>query len=148
LQESAAKYVQLHPVAPDTPIDMLGATTPNLGIFVIAVFEQPQLTLPSDKNPRSKFVNASMEKTTVEKMLQLWTKATDKEAVYVQIGAEQMERIWGTWGRKLDLMLGCFDRYREKAMTVRDGKVLGMEELGVGEGLVNTEEVVRIMRSD
>jgi len=45
-------------------------------------------------------------------------------------------------------MLGYFDRYQEKAMTVRDGKVLGMEELGVSEGLVSTEEVMRGMRWD
>ena len=135
-KKTAGKYIWLQPVPETTPVKTLGATSPNVGLFVKAILTQPQLTLPG------KFVLADVETTTMGGILRTWSKATGKESQYIQVGLDDVDRLWPAWGREMGTMVRMWDELQDRSWTGEE--VITKEELRV-EGLVGLEESFKQM---
>jgi len=134
LFKTSGKHVQLLPVAEDTPITTMGATTINTGIWVLSILFQPTLTLPG------RTVLAATETRTVKETVQLWSKVSGKPAEFVSVSLEHYDGVWPKWGREVGLMLQFWDVMRERSWESGEGeRVLTKEDLGV-QGLVGMEE--------
>ncbi|ATZ56217.1 hypothetical protein BCIN_13g00660 [Botrytis cinerea B05.10] len=132
LLKTAGKYVQLLPVGEDIPIATIGAATFNIGIFALAILQQPQLTLPS------RTVLAEVETLTTKDLLKIWSEVSGIPAQYVSISLEHYEALWPKWGTELGLMLQFWDYARENSWNAED-VVIKKEDLGIT-GLVGTKE--------
>ncbi|KAM0311558.1 hypothetical protein ACHAO8_007061 [Botrytis cinerea] len=132
LFKTTGKHVQLLPVAEDTPITTLGATSINAGIYVLAILQQPQLTLPG------RTVLAETETRTARDVLKLWSEVSGIPAEYVSISLDHYDALWPKWGREVGLMLQFWDYARENSWISEDA-VIKKEDLGIA-GLVGMKE--------
>ncbi|TEY49875.1 hypothetical protein BOTCAL_0282g00010 [Botryotinia calthae] len=132
LFKTAGKYIQLLPVGEDIPVTTIGAATINIGIFALAILQQPQLTLPG------RTVLAETETLTTREILKLWSEVSGIPAEYVSISLEHYEALWPKWGRELGLMLQFWDYARENSWIAED-VVIKKEDLGIT-GLVGMKE--------
>lgn len=132
-QKTTGKHVQLLPIPEDTPITTLGATTINTGIYVLAILQQPQLTLPG------RTVLAETETLTARDILNLWSEVSGLPAEYVSISLDHYDALWPKWGREIGLMLQFWDCAREKSWIAED-TVIKKEDLGLTD-LVGIKEV-------
>lgn len=133
MQKTTGKHVQLLPVAEDTPITTLGATTINTGIYVLAILQQPQLTLPA------RTVLAETETRTAKDIVKLWSEVSGTPAEYASISLDHYDNLWPKWGREVGLMLQFWDYAREKSWIAED-VVIKKEDLNIT-GLVGMKEV-------
>lgn len=132
-QKTTGKNVQLLPIAEDTPITTLGATKINTGIYVLAILQQPQITLPA------KTVLAETETRTAKDILKLWSEVSKTPAEYASISLDHYDNLWPKWGREVGLMLQFWDYARERSWITEDA-VIKKEDLNIT-GLVGMKEV-------
>ncbi|KAJ5783769.1 uncharacterized protein N7518_009446 [Penicillium psychrosexuale] len=118
--KTTGKSVQLLPIAEDTPITILGATKINLGIYVLAILQQPQITLPA------------------KEILKPWSEVSGTPAEYASISLDHYDNLWPKWGREVGLMLQFWDYARERSWVADD--VVIKEDLSIT-GLVGMKEV-------
>ncbi|MCJ1417556.1 hypothetical protein MMC32_003900 [Xylographa parallela] len=67
----------------------------NIGVFVAAILAHPEISLPA------KYAWVQTEKTTFQEIMETWSKVTGKDAVYVDIPAEQYVQLWGPYGLEM-----------------------------------------------
>ncbi|TGO36847.1 hypothetical protein BHYA_0113g00200 [Botrytis hyacinthi] len=130
--KTTGKHVQLLPIAEDTPITTLGATVINTGIYVLAILQQPQLTLPG------RTVLAETETRTAKDIVKLWSEVSRLPAEFASISLDHYDALWPKWGREVGLMLQFWDYAREKSWIAED-VVIKKEDLGIT-GLVGMKE--------
>ncbi|KAJ5504131.1 HSCARG dehydrogenase [Penicillium fimorum] len=133
LFRTSGKYLQVLPVADDTPITTTGDIRINAGIYALAVLDQLQLTLPG------KIVLVEAETRTTRDIIKLWSDVSGKPAEYCQISLDHYDNLWPKWGREIGLTLQFWDAAREKSWTA-DQPVLTKKDLGIS-GLVGMKEV-------
>lgn len=121
------------PVSPSTPITTIGSAQENVGHFAMAIFNAPQLTLPS------KYVLAATETVTAGDMLKIWSKITGKPAVFLQISLDDYNRLWPKRGREVGLMIQFWERAQEKSWAIEG--LLTSKDLGIADKLVGLESV-------
>ncbi|TGO62275.1 hypothetical protein BOTNAR_0116g00120 [Botryotinia narcissicola] len=130
LFKTTGKHVQLLPVAEDTPITTLGATVINTGIYVLAILQQPQLTLPG------RTVLAETETRTARDIVKLWSEVSRIPAEFASISLDHYDALWPKWGREVGLMLQFWHYARQKSWIAED--VVIKEDLGIS-GLVDPQ---------
>ncbi|KAF4633875.1 hypothetical protein G7Y89_g4244 [Cudoniella acicularis] len=123
LLKSSGKYIWLQPAPPSTPVFTIGDHTINIGHFVYAIIQQPNLTL------LGKYVFATTETTTMGKLLDHWSEITGKETEYVQISLEDYDRLWPMWGMEVGRDLRYWDEFGAESWGSE--KWIGKEELGL-----------------
>jgi hypothetical protein len=122
----------LQPVSPTVPIFSIGDITKNLGKFTSAILAQPQLT-------HGKYVLAYVEIMPIAKILETWSEATKKPALYVQVSSlENFDNVWPKWGHELGIMMQFWEEYGENSWSAEE--VLTSEDLGVKGPLVGIKE--------
>jgi hypothetical protein len=122
----------LQPVSPTVPIFSIGDITKNLGKFTSAILAQPQLT-------HGKYVLAYVEIIPIAKILETWSEATKKPAVYVQVSSlKSFDNVWPKWGHELGIMMQFWEEYGENSWSGEE--VLTSEDLGVKGPLVGIKE--------
>ncbi|KAH8803674.1 hypothetical protein F5884DRAFT_712563 [Xylogone sp. PMI_703] len=135
--KSAQKYVQLQPVVATTPVVCIGDVGKNVGIFISVILKQPQLT-------HGKYVLASVEHTTIGRMLELWSEVTGKPSVYVQTDSmETFDSVWPMWGREMGVMMRYFEEFGENSWSGE--QVLTSKELGIKDKFVGIRETYEAM---
>jgi len=132
LLKTSGKYVLLQPTPPTTKVLSVGDQTKNVGPFVVAIANKPELTLPG------KFVLAETEWTTNGAILETWGKITGKETEYVEIGLEEYDRLWPQWGQEMGSMMKLWEEYGDQSWTGEE--FLTREGLGITEPLVGLEK--------
>jgi len=132
LLKTCGKYVQLFPVSDDTPITTVGDPKVNTGIYALAIFNQPQLTI-------GRIVLAQSETRTTREIINLWSQISGKPADYVQVPLDHYDNLWPKWGREIGLMLQFWETAREKSWTA-DEPVLTKEDLNIS-GLIGMKEI-------
>jgi hypothetical protein len=132
VQKTCGKHVQLFPVSEDTPITTVGDPKVNTGIYALAIFNQPQLTI-------GKIVLAQSETKTTREIVDLWSQTSGKPAVYIQVSLDHYDILWPKWGREVGIMLQFWEAVREKSWTA-DEPVLTKDDLSIS-GLIGLEEV-------
>jgi hypothetical protein len=75
-------------------------------------------------------------------ILRTWSKATGKESQYIQVGLDDVDRLWPAWGREMGTMVRMWDELQDRSWTGEE--VITKEELRV-EGLVGLEESFKQM---
>ena len=133
MQKTAGKSVQLLPIAEDTPITTLGATKINTGIYVLAILQQPQITLPA------KIVLAETGTRTAKDIVKLWSEVSGTPAEFASIALDHYDNLWPKWGREVGLMLQFWDYARERSWFA-DDVVIKKEDLNIT-GLVGMKAV-------
>ncbi|KAK9244292.1 hypothetical protein V1506DRAFT_578785 [Lipomyces tetrasporus] len=134
LLQSSGKHIWLQPAPPSTPVFTIGDHTINIGHFVHAIIQQPNLTLSG------KYVFATTETTTMGKLLDHWSEITGKETEYLQISLEEYDRLWPMWGMEVGRDLRCWDEFGAESWGSE--KWMGREELGLGHELVGFREAL------
>ncbi|KAK4499320.1 hypothetical protein PRZ48_009833 [Zasmidium cellare] len=133
LIKTSGTYAQFAPVLGTTPITSIGDTT-NIGPFVIAALQQPSKTLPG------KYVSATIENTSMRKLLDDWSEASEKEAIYIEVSMETYDRLWPGWGLVEGEYLKFSAEFGERAWPmegVLTGRDLGVEVGGM-KGVLGT----------
>jgi hypothetical protein len=108
-----------------------GDAETNIGLFVKAILEKPEKTLPS------KYVLAASDDLTADEVVQTWAEVQGKKGKVLTLSREAYYGIWPMWSEAMDLShtyLGLPGAYSQG-----DEHVLMKEDLGV-EGLVSTKE--------
>jgi len=137
LLKTSGKYVQLQPTPPTVPIQSIGDASKNVGIFVRAILASPKLTLGG------KFVLASIEETTSGELLKTWSKATGREAVYVQVPSlEEYDSIWPMWGQEIGVMMKFWEEAGDKSWSGESG-ILTLKDLGIKDEFVGNEQAFK-----
>jgi hypothetical protein len=83
-------------------------------------------------------VVAYVEETTIGEILQTWSKATGKPAVYVQTSLKEFDRVWPKWGHEMGIMMQFWEDAKDKSWSGED--VLTKEDLGIKEKFVGIHE--------
>ncbi|KAL4972221.1 hypothetical protein BDW66DRAFT_163035 [Aspergillus desertorum] len=127
-------YVTFLGVDPATKVPLLGHEKANVGLFVRAILEKPEKTLPG------KTVSATLEQRSFGDIVEAFGKAKGVQARCVRIDREVYRALWPLWGDVLDISHAYFESAGGRAFTAKEGDgVLTKEDLGV-EGLVGIEE--------
>ncbi|KFY94561.1 hypothetical protein V500_03158 [Pseudogymnoascus sp. VKM F-4518 (FW-2643)] len=130
-KKTSGKYVWLQPTPPSTKITILGDATVNIGPYVSGILRRPDLSLPG------KFVLATTEEMTHGEILEAWSRATSKEAEYVEISLKGFDRLWPMWGIEMGSMLKMWEDLGAKSWSGE--KVVTKEDLGITQPLTSLE---------
>ncbi|CAI7628819.1 unnamed protein product [Penicillium viridicatum] len=110
----------------------LGDPKVNTGIYALAIFNQPQLTI-------GRIVLAQSETTTTRGIINLWSQILGKPADYVQVSLDHYDNLWPKWGREIGRMLQFWETARKKSWTA-DEPVLTKEDLSIS-SLIGMKEI-------
>lgn len=123
-QRDSGKHVLMLPTNPNALIPLAGDVSVNVGLWVRGVLSAGAKTF-------TRYVAVITETTTFVGMLEMWSQATGRDAVFVKCSDEEYKAIWGPLGKEMvDQM-----RFGEEVPGWLEGyDVLGMEELGLKMG--------------
>lgn len=131
-------HVQFAPADEDIPLASIGNTR-NIGDFVVAALQQPEKTLPG------RYVSASIEDTSMRKLLDDWSEVTGKEAIYIQISMDAYDRLWPGWAVVEGTQFLYMNEYRNGAWPLKG--VLTASDLGVDTtGMDGIQDTLRKMQ--
>ncbi|KAK5046776.1 hypothetical protein LTR84_007129 [Exophiala bonariae] len=135
--KSTGKYVHLVPWSAATPITLVGSHKDNVGPVAQAILNMGSAKLGA------KHVVAALEETTAEGMLKMWSEATGREAIHVQISMEDYEKLWPMWATEMAAMYLWWQHEGEALWAARDEEIIGLEDLGLKkEDLVSTKQAM------
>ena len=78
-------------------------------------------------------------------ILEIWSEATKKPAVYVQVSSlKEFDNVWPKWGHELGIMMQFWEEYGESSWSGEEfltSKDLGIKEtfVGIRETFENTD---------
>ncbi|EAW12223.1 NmrA/HSCARG family protein [Aspergillus clavatus NRRL 1] len=125
LLQTSGQYAWVQPAVGETPITTIGDHRKNVGIFVEAIFRQPQLTRGG------KYVLAEVETLTNQALLERWSKVTGKSTVYVPSTVEAYNKLFPDWGLEMGAMLKFWEELREASWKKPGVTPLRKEDLGI-----------------
>ncbi|KAL4866717.1 hypothetical protein BDV12DRAFT_198935 [Aspergillus spectabilis] len=130
--DGSKSYLTFLNVDPATKVPLLGDEKVNTGLFVKAILEQHEKTLPG------KTVAGVMEYRTLGDVLAAFAKAKGIQAHVLQISREDYRALWPVWADALDLSHLYLEVAGEEAFSGDGEEVLTAGDLGV-EGLIGVE---------
>ncbi|KAK8083934.1 hscarg dehydrogenase [Apiospora saccharicola] len=126
-------HIQLLGVSPSTIIPIAGDEKTNVGLFVRAILDHPEKTLPAQT------VAGVVKQATYSEVAQVYDAARGTQVRCVQIPKDDYRGLWPVWGELMDVTNSHFEVMGRKAFDTADDVVLTKEDLEV-EGLVGTAE--------
>ncbi|KAK3067595.1 hypothetical protein LTR53_015451 [Teratosphaeriaceae sp. CCFEE 6253] len=123
---------QVQATGASVPWKVAGDISVNLGLFVRAILEQPDKTLPG------KYVLAALDDMTPEEIVSAWAAPQGKKGKMLQISREQYYSMWPMWAEVMDLSQQYLELMGEKSY-LGEHSLVTREDLGL-EGLVGTAE--------
>jgi hypothetical protein len=135
--KTMGKHAWLLPAPAKTLIYSVGDQRVNVGIVVRGILANPAKTLGG------KYVFANQETMTSEEYLNLWSKVTGKPAQYVQVAAEDYEKMYGTWGEEMGVMQQFWGAMGDKSWS--GPELVQPEDLGVKDELMTTEDALKAL---
>ncbi|WYZ36902.1 hypothetical protein EsH8_II_000408 [Colletotrichum jinshuiense] len=131
--DGSKAYIQMLGVPPSVRIPLLGDEKTNVGLFVRAILDNPEKTLPA------KAVAGFNEQPTYSEMVQTYGMAQGIKVRCVQIPKNDYWQLWHLWGELMDTTNSYFELMDGNSLSSVDEDVLSKEDLAV-EGLVGTAE--------
>ncbi|KAI9147327.1 putative hscarg dehydrogenase [Paramyrothecium foliicola] len=131
-------YVQLVGVPASTLLPLLGDEKKNPGLFVRAILDQPQKTLPG------KFVAGVVENLTISDTLASFASAQKIKAQCVQVARRDYVKLWDVWSELMDQSHYFLELAGSNAFGHAEDVVLTKADLGI-EGLVGTAKAFEDM---
>lgn len=132
--DGSRSYVQLLDVPPSVRLPLLGDEAVNPGLFVRAILDRPDLTLPA------KAVAGLDEQLTFAEVARAYGAAQGISVRCVQIPKADYRELWPAWGELMDVSHSYIEAMDGKGFSSVDEDVLTKEDLGL-KGLVGTAEV-------
>ena len=120
----SGKYMWPQPSKSSAMLPNAGDISVNIGVFVAAILAHPEISLPG------KYAWVKTEKTTFQVIMDTWSKVTGKDALYVEIPAEQYVQLWGPYGLEMSLQY-AFGSDHGDWDDFKPG-VLGPDQLHIG----------------
>jgi len=135
LVETSGKYVWIQPVGPETRITTIGDHRVNVGMFVRAIFDKPDLT-------RGRYVLAEEETTNKGEILRTWGELTGKSVGYVKTSLSEFDELFPKWGNEMGGMLQFWEEFPDH--WAKHGVItLRKEDLGIDlSSLVSLKEAL------
>ncbi|KIY02266.1 uncharacterized protein Z520_02404 [Fonsecaea multimorphosa CBS 102226] len=127
LIKSTGKYAHLVPWNPDTPITLIGSHKDNTGVLAKAIIARGPRQLGG------KYVLGDVETMTAEGMLEVWSKATNKESAFVQISLDDYEKLWPRFGTEMALMYLWWMHAGGNPWVPNGEELLRVKDLGLSE---------------
>lgn len=131
--DGSRSHIQLLSVSPSTRLPLLGDEKVNPGLFVRAILERPDLTLPA------KAVAGVDEQLSFTEVARAYGAARGIKVQCVQVSKDDYTEIWPAWGELMDLSHAYVEFMDAKGFSSVDEEVLSKEDLGL-EGLIGTVE--------
>ncbi|KAK8087774.1 hypothetical protein PG997_002735 [Apiospora hydei] len=131
--DGPGSYVQMLGVPPWTVIPLAGDERTNVGLFVRAILDQPQKTLPA------KTVAGYVEQETYGELMQVYGAVQGINVRCVQIPKDDYRALWPVWGELMDSTNSYFEVMSGRAFSTVGHHVLTRDDLDV-QGLVGTAE--------
>lgn len=133
----ATMLFQLQSTPEWVPNTMAGDITVNAGLFVKAILEKPEITLPG------KFVHLTTETLTAAELLDTWAQLQGRKSQMLVVPPETLFKIWPGITRMMHLSASYWEYMKEKAFSGEDG-ILTKDDLEI-DGLVGTKEAYKRM---
>lgn len=130
---SDSSYVQLLSVPTSVKIPLLGDEKVNPGLFVRAILDRPDLTLPA------KAVAGVDEQLALSEVARAYGAAQGISLRSVQITKTDYKELWPAWGDLMDVSHSYMEVMDGKGFSSVDEHVLSKEDLGV-KGLIGTAQ--------
>lgn len=130
-------YIQLLGVSPSTKVPLLGDEKANPGLFVRAILDRPDLTLPA------KAVAGVVEHLTFSEVARAYGAARGMKVRCLQIAKAEYEELWPVLGELMNLSHSYLELMDGKGFSSVDEDVLSKGDLGV-ESLVGTVEAYAV----
>ncbi|MCJ1314145.1 hypothetical protein MMC25_007825 [Agyrium rufum] len=131
----SGKYLWLQPSRGDALLPTAGDISVNIGVFAAALIAHPEVSLPG------KYAWVKTDNYTFEQIAEVWSKVTEKEAIYNSIPFKDFEKFWGPYGTEMATQY-AFGEDHGDWNAVR--KVLTQEELGIKDSdLVGLEATLK-----
>ena len=108
------QFIQLQASPANVPMKVIGDPRVNVGLFVKAILEQPEKTLPG------RTVLAATDDMTAGELLSTWAKVHGKEARFVQINNETYNNLWPMWGELMHKTHSFWELAGEKTFSGED----------------------------
>ncbi|KAK0452154.1 uncharacterized protein EV420DRAFT_1273889 [Desarmillaria tabescens] len=122
---SSGKYTWVQPCSPGTLTPMMGLAEINVGVFVEAILEKPEISLPS------KYVLGSVDNLSFGDVLDLWAETLGVKAEYVQLDGDEYAKTFFA-GELLGKELAVMAKFWEvEGLRGYDSSVLTKESLGI-----------------
>ncbi|KAL9624903.1 MAG: hypothetical protein Q9160_000950 [Pyrenula sp. 1 TL-2023] len=87
-------YLLMAPGSGDIVVPIAGDVENNTGLFVQAIVEHPEASLPA------KYVDIRTDDLQFEEMTKIWSDVTGKRGTYVAAPADKFKAIWGAYGEE------------------------------------------------
>ncbi|KAK8095160.1 uncharacterized protein PG998_014384 [Apiospora kogelbergensis] len=98
---SGKLYIQLLAVPASARIPLAGDEKTNVGLFVKAILDQPEKTLPA------RAVAGCVEQLTYGEMVRAYGTAQGTDIRCVQISKDDYQKLWPVWGELMDTANAC-----------------------------------------
>ncbi|KAL0932020.1 hscarg dehydrogenase [Colletotrichum truncatum] len=131
------KYIQLLPTPPSVPLTLVGDARINVGLFVRAILNQPDKSLPG------KFVLGATDTMTAGELLSLWASIKSKKAECLTVDKELYYRLWPKWAQVMHANFMYFDLVRERSYSGEES-ILTRQDLGIVD-LIDTATAIARM---
>ncbi|KAI0976717.1 hypothetical protein F4678DRAFT_455995 [Xylaria arbuscula] len=129
---TAGQYVQLQGIDKDTPVNCIGDTRANFGIFIRAILTQ------KEKFGDGKVVSAHVERITLGQLLQIWAQAHGVKAQYLHIDKQVYGELWPGLAGEFIMGMEFWDWTKNKANWAGDNIVLDWHDLGIDPGVLTS----------
>ncbi|VUC28854.1 unnamed protein product [Clonostachys rosea] len=126
-------YVQLVGASSSTLLPLMGDERTNVGLFVKAILEHPEKTLPG------RIVQGKIEQMSIGELVATFASVHKIRAHCLQISEEDYAKIYPIWGDVLNINHGYMNNMGTKAFTSPDQEVVTKDDLGI-KGLVSTAQ--------
>ncbi|CAG9985089.1 unnamed protein product [Clonostachys byssicola] len=127
-------YVQLVGASPTTTLlPLMGDERTNVGLFVKAILDQPEKTLPG------RIVRSLVEQWSISELVSTFASVHKIRAHCLQISEEDYAKIYPIWGELLNINHRYMNALGGQAFTSTVEQVVTKDDLGI-KGLVGTAE--------
>ncbi|KAI5198318.1 hypothetical protein E4T39_06873 [Aureobasidium subglaciale] len=102
MQNAHGSHIYIQPADPSLHLPFAGDISHNVGIFVSAILNRPEISLPA------KYAFLYTSQGTFQDYLQAWINVTGRKTVFVSTSLESYEQMWGPFGKEIGLMFKAF----------------------------------------
>lgn len=114
---SFGAYLLMAPGSGSVVVPISGDVENNTGLFVQAIVEHPEVSLPA------KYVDIRTDDLSFEDMTKIWSDVTGKRGTYVAVPFDKFTTMWGAYGEEWGTQVAFMAEGIDWASGVRDSLV-------------------------
>lgn len=127
------------PISAYAQFPFAGDESANVGTFVKAIFEHPEITISKRVVGAAEFLSAKAWTECLERALE--TRGKGSRIVFVEASLDEYEKLWGPMGLEIGLMFKYFEGVAKGKWKKERGSLLFAKDLGI-EGQMQLSETI------